>query len=111
MSKGPVIPIGQILDAPDYTQGVVLTTGSSNAQAFDNPIAGGGYVNLAFNTDVWVKYGSTACVIPSSTTTAGSSTPELNPTMRNIHSPLACTGISLAAEIAGKGVISWYKAA
>lgn len=111
MSKGMGIRnSGEILSFPDYTQAVVLATGSSNAQAFDVP-TGMAFACFAFNADVWVKYGSTAVVIPSTSTTAGSSTPELNPTTRNLGSTQSCTGISLASEYVTKGSINWYKPA
>ena len=71
MSKGTGVPTQSILSAPDYTQAVVLATGSSNAQVFDVP-AGMGYCGFSMNNDFWVKYGSTAVVIPSTSTTAGS---------------------------------------
>lgn len=108
--RGPGVRTDAVLGKPDFTQGVVLTTGSSNAQAFDTP-AGAGYVNFSFNVDLWVNYGSTVLAIPSSTTTAGTSSGELNPAMRNIGSTQACTGIVLASEYAGKGSISWFKPA
>lgn len=109
MAKGMGIRnSGEILSFPDFTQAVVLATGSSNAQAFDVP-SGMAYCAFAFNADFWVKYGSTAVVIPSTSTTAGSTTPELNPTVRNIGSTQSCTGISIASESVCKGSINWYK--
>ena len=107
MPKGTGVPTPAILATPAYIQAVVLATGSSNAQAFDTP-AGMGYVGFSMNQDFWVDYGSTAAVIPSSSTTAGSSSPELNPTYRNIGSTLSCTGISIASEYITKGSINWF---
>jgi len=105
--KGPVVRTDAILSAPDYTQGVVLAAGV--AQNFDAP-AGVGFVNFAFNTDIWVRYNGTA-VIPTSSTTLGSSSPEFNPTMRNISSTAACTGVSVISPTTGAGSIAWYKPA
>lgn len=106
--RGSAVRTDSILGAPDYTQSVVLSSGV--AQALDTP-AGSGYVNFSFNADVWVKYGSTGALVATTTTTLGSSSSELNPTMRNISSTLSCTGISLVSDFACKGSISWYKPA
>lgn len=110
MAKGTGLPTNSILVAPDYVQGVVLATGSSNAQAFDVP-AGMAYVGFSMNGDFWVSYGSTAATIPGTSTTAGTTTPELNPTFRNLRSTQATTGIAISAEQVTKGSMSWYKAA
>lgn len=110
MSKGLGFASNEILAFPDYTQGVSLSTGSSNAQAFDVP-AGMGFVVFSMNNDFWVKYGAATATIPSSSTTAGTTTPELNPTYRRIGSTASCTGIAIASEYATKGSINWYKSA
>lgn len=110
MAKGLGFRSDQILEYPDFTQAVSLSSGSSNAAAFDVP-AGMGFVGFSMNNDFWVKYGSTACVIPSSSTTAGTTSPELNPTYRRINSTASCTGISIASEYVTKGSINWYKPA
>lgn len=96
---------GEIRADPDFVQPVVLSSGSSAAQAFDTP-AGAGYVAFSFNTDIWVRYGSTAAT-PPTTTSTGSSGSELNPTIRNIGSTLSCTGISIASDTPGKGCLIW----
>lgn len=97
-----------ILAAPPLVVWVVLATGSSNAQAFDAP-AGRPIANFSFNADVWVSYGTTAAAIPTTTSTASTTAnAELNPSTRNLGSTVACTGISLASEVAAKGSISWY---
>lgn len=106
MSKGTGVPTPSILLTPDYTQAVVLSSGVN--QAFDVP-TGMGYVGFSMNNDFWAKYGSTAAVVPSSSSTAGSSTPELNPTYRNFGSTQGCTGISLVSDFATKGSLNWYK--
>lgn len=109
MSKGTGVPTPSILASPDYTQAVILSSGVG--QAFDVP-TGMGIVGFSMSADFWVKYGSTAAAVPSTSSTAGSSTPELNPTYRNIGSTLNCTGISIISESTGcKGSINWYKPA
>lgn len=108
MAKGPGIPTNQILQAPDFVQGVVLAAGT--AQAFDTP-TGMGYALFSFDQDFWVKYGSTAATVPSSSTTSGTTNSELNPTIRNIASTASCTGISLISNFTANGSISWYKPA
>ena len=108
MPKGSGIYRGQIPATPDYVQAVSLSSGVG--QAFDIP-AGMGYVGFSMNADFWAKYGSTAALVPSTSTTAGSSTPELNPTIRDFGSSLGCTGISLVSDFACKGSLSWYSKA
>lgn len=103
--KNSGIYTGQILNSPSFVQAVVLA--SSVAQAFDVP-AGMGYVNFAFNADVWAKYGSTQATIPATTSTAGTTNSELNPTARNIGSTVACTGISIISASACAGSLSWF---
>lgn len=109
-NTGLVAP-GVILADPDCVTLVALGTGSSNAQAFDVP-AGKNIANFSFNGDVWVSYGTTAAAIPSTSSTANTtSNAELNPTIRNIGSTVVCTGVSLASEVAAKGSIAWYSKA
>lgn len=96
----------EILNPSDYVQAVVLSSGVT--QAFDVP-TGAGFVAFAFDNDVWVKYGSTGATVPTSSSTLGSSTPELNPTVRNLSSTLGCTGISIVSDYACKGSLSWFK--
>lgn len=105
MSKGTGVPVASILHAPDYTQAVVLSSGVG--QAFDVP-AGMGFVGFSLTEDFWVKYGSTAAAVPSTSTTAGTSSPELNPTYRNLSSTAKTTGISIVSDAAAKGSINWY---
>ncbi len=95
----------EIPQPSNYVQGVVFAAGTG--QAFDVP-AGAGYVAFSFPSDFWVKFGSTGVVIPTSSTTAGSTSPELNPTARNIGSSAGCTGISLISATTQAGSISWY---
>lgn len=108
MSKGTGIPTNSILAAPDFVQGVVLA--ANTAQAFDTP-TGMGYVAFSFDQDFWVKYGSTAAAIPSTSTTAGTSSPELNPTIRNLASTASCSGISIVSAFGCNGSLAWYKPA
>lgn len=108
MARGPGIRTEAVLGKPDFTQGVVLA--AATPQAIDTP-AGMGFANFSFNTDIWVNYGSTVVNIPTSTTTAGTTTGEFNPTMRNITSTAQTTGISLVSATTGSGSISWFKPA
>lgn len=106
MAKQSGVPTPSILQFPDFTQSVVLSSGVG--QAFDVP-AGMGYVGFSMNADFWVKYGSTAAAVPSTSSTSGTTNSELNPTYRNIGSTAATTGISIAADAATKGSLNWYK--
>jgi len=108
MAKGSGIALNGILATPDYTQPVVLSSGVG--QAFDTP-TGMAIAAFSMNNDFWVKYGSTGATVPSTSSTAGSSSPELNPTMRFVGSTLSCTGLSIVSDFAAKGSINWYKAA
>ena len=110
MSKGLGFRSDNILAFPDYTQAVSLSTGSSNALALDIP-TGMGFVGFSMNNDFWVKYGAATCTIPSTSSTAGTSTPELNPTYRRLGSSQSCTGIAIASEFATKGSVNWYRSA
>ena len=105
MSKGPGIRMQDVMVSPDFTQSVVLSSGT--AQAFDTP-TGMCFASFAMNNDVWVSYGSTAAAVPSTSSTAATGS-ELNPTIRNIGSTLATTGISLVSDYATKGSINWFK--
>lgn len=95
----------QILASPDVVQSVVLSSGVG--QAFDTP-AGAGFVAFAADADIWVRYGSTAAVAPTTTTT-GSSGSEFNPTIRNIGSTQTTSGISIYSDSACKGSIAWWR--
>lgn len=97
---------GDIIGKPDVVTAVVLATGTTNAQAFDIP-AGMSIASFSFNSDFWCGWGSTGVNIPSTSSTASTGS-EFNPGTRNFGSTLACTGISLAAEVATKGSIGWY---
>lgn len=115
MAKGIGLRTESIQIAPDVVQGVVLA--SSVAQAFDTP-EGMGMASFSFDADVYVTYGSTSVLYPSSTTTAGSSSSEripgaaANPSIRNIVSTARTTGISIiGAAAATRGTIAWYKPA
>ena len=99
--------VAEILASPDTYTNVVLAGGA--AQAFDVP-PGAGVVAFSFNTDFWVKYGSTGAQVPTtSQSSASSSGSELNPTIRNIGSTLACTGISINSAGAGAGSLCWFR--
>jgi len=107
MPKGTGLPPNTILSAPDFVQHVSLA--SSVGQAFDTP-AGMGYVLFSFRGDFSARYGSTSAanVTTSSTAATGS---EINPTIRNIVSTAQTTGISVIADQAITGTLSWYKPA
>lgn len=96
----------EIMQRPDYIQAVVLA--SSVGQAFDLP-AGAGIVGFSFPDNFWVKYGSTSALVPTTSTTAGSSSAELNPTIRNVGSTQSCTGISIISVNAQAGSITWWQ--
>lgn len=108
MAKGSNLRVQDVIAAPDFVQAVVLA--ANTGQAFDTP-AGMGKVLFSMTGDFWVKYGSTAALVPSTSTTGGSSSPELNPTMRDIVSTAACTGISIIAAAVQSGSLAWYKPA
>lgn len=95
----------EILTPSNLTQAVVLSSGV--AQAFDVP-TGAGFVAFAFDNSFWVKYGSTGALVPSTSSSAGTTSSELNPTARNLSSTLACTGISIVSDYATKGSLSWF---
>jgi len=115
MAKGIGLRTETIQIAPDFIQGVVLA--SSVAQAFDTP-AGMGMVALSFDSDVYVSYGSTGALYPTTSTTAGTSSAEripgaaASPTIRNIVSTARTTGISIIGPATAiRGSLSWYKPA
>lgn len=93
-----------VLNAPDFVQPVALSSGVG--QAFDTP-AGAKYVAFGMNGDFWVKWGSTAAVAPSTSST-GSSGSEINPTLRSIGSSAGTTGFSLYSETAVKGHLAYF---
>ena len=95
----------EILTPSNFRQSVVLSSGVG--QAFDVP-TGAGIVAFAFDQPFWVQYGSTGAIVPSSSSTAGSTNSEYSPTVRNLSSTLACTGISLVSDYAAKGSLSWF---
>lgn len=108
MANTGLVSPGDILQRPDKVVHVVLATGSTNAQAFDVP-TGMSVVVPSFNGDIWVTYGSTAAAIPTTSTTAATtSNAELNPGARHVVSTASCTGISLCSEVAAKGSLAWY---
>lgn len=92
------------LPTPDYTMPVALSSGVGVTLT---PPAGAGSVAFSFNTDFWATYGSTGAVSPSSVS-SGSSGAELNPTVRNFGSTRGTTGITLYADSAAKGSVSWF---
>lgn len=107
MAKGTGVPTQSILVRPDSVQAVVLA--ASTGQAFDVP-AGMAYVAFSFDQDFWVRYGSTAAAVPSTSSTSLTTNAELNPTFRNVQSTATTSGISLISEFACKGSLNWYKA-
>ena len=94
----------EILRAPNYVNTAVLA--AATGEAFDVP-AGAQYVSFGANVDFFVKWGSTAASVPSTDYTDGSGS-ELNPTVRNIGSTNATTGLSLIAVTTGIVTMSWY---
>lgn len=97
----------EIIVSPDYVQQAVLV--ANTGQAFDVP-TGAHYCSFAASqsVDFWVRYGSTAASIPTTSSTGSSTNAELNPTARNIGSTAATTGLSVIAGSAGYLTISWY---
>lgn len=98
----------------------ILTNASSDAiatmvsvagtgQAFDTP-TGAGFVSFGANVDFWVRFGSTVATVPTTSSTANTTanTSVLNPTVRNIGSTLACTGISIVSASTGYIVMEWF---
>lgn len=106
MSGQTGVPTPSILQKPDITQSVVLSSGVG--QAFDVP-AGMGYAGFSMNADFWVRYGSTAAVVPTTSSSAGTTSAELNPTYRNLSSTAGTTGFSMVSDFGAKGSINWYK--
>ena len=97
----------EVLSSPDTYSNVVLAAGVG--QAFDIP-SGAGFVGFSFNTDIWVKYGSTSAQVPTTSQSSASSTgSEFNPTIRNLGSTLACTGISIVSAGSGAGSLTWFR--
>jgi len=107
MAKGTGLSMQAILTRPDFTQAVVLAAGTG--QAFDVP-TGMAFVAFSMDTDFWVRYGSTAAAVPSSSTTSGTTNAELNPTTRFVGSTATTSGISIVSAYACNGSMSWYKA-
>ncbi len=103
-------PIGtlhptEILTFPDNVQQCVFV--ANTGQAFDVP-TGTNFVNFSSNVDFFVRYGSTAASIPTTSSTGSSTNAELNPTVRNIGSTLSCTGVSVVSAFAGILTMGWY---
>jgi hypothetical protein len=94
-----------ILASPDTVQQAVFVAGTG--QAFDVP-AGGHYVVFSGSVDFWVRYGSTAASIPTTSSTGSSTNAELNPSSRNIGSTLSCTGLSVVSASTGYLTMAWY---
>jgi hypothetical protein len=58
---------------------------------------------------VWISFGSTSAAIPTTSSTAATTTNSvLNPGPRFLTSTAACTGLSLASEVAAKGSLSFW---
>lgn len=107
MAKGTGLSINQLLSRPDFTQAVVLAAGTG--QWFETP-TGMGAVIFSMDQDFWVQWGSTAAAVPSSSTTSGTTSAELNPTTRFIGSTATTSGFSIVSSFACKGSLDWYKA-
>jgi len=107
MAKGTGLPTQSILVRPDAVQAVVLAAGTG--QAFDVP-AGMAVVAFSMDQDFWVRYGSTAAAVPSTSSTSLTTNAELNPTVRNVQSTATTSGISLISAVACSGSLGWYKA-
>ena len=107
MKTAGIRNVSEILASPDTYTNVVLAAGTG--QAFDVP-SGAGLVGFSFNTDIWVRYGSTSAQVPTTSQSSASSTgSELNPTIRNFGSTLGCTGISIVSAGAGAGSLTWFR--
>lgn len=107
MAKGTGVSTQSILVRPDSVQAVVLAAGTG--QAFDVP-TGMAYVAFSMDQDFWVRYGSTAAAVPSTSSTSLTTNAELNPTVRNIQSTATTSGISIVSAFACNGSLNWYKA-
>jgi len=97
----------EIVASPDYVQQAVFA--AAVGQAFDVP-AGAHYCSFSpsFGIDFWVRYGSTAASIPTTSSTGSSTNAELNPSARNVGSTAATTGISIISATTGYCTISWW---
>ena len=99
---------GGIMTPSDTIQSVALTTA---AQALDLP-TGAQFGNFSANADFYLKSGSTGAAVPTTTSTAPStsdSVSELNPTIRDFHSTQKTSGISVIAPVAGGMLtIGWF---
>jgi hypothetical protein len=95
-----------VIRAPNFICSAVLA--SSVGQAFDTP-TGCAFVNFspAQGVDYYVLFGSTAAAVPSVSLTTGNGS-ELNPTLRNVGSTLATTGLSIISPQTGVVTMSWY---
>ena len=98
------MPPSDFLRAPNYVNAAVLA--SSVGQAFDVP-EGAQFVSFKGSVDFYVKYGSTAAAVPTSSLSTGNGS-ELNPTTRSIGSTNATTGLSVISPSAGNVTMSWY---
>jgi hypothetical protein len=98
----------EVLLRPDFVQTYVCTAASSSL-AFDVP-AGMHYVVFGAQVavDFGVAWGATVATVPATATTAGTSSPEWNPTARNITSTAATTGFAIVALTTGIISMSWY---
>lgn len=94
-----------IAASPD-TIGIAVLV-AATGQAFDVP-AGAGFVSFGADCNFIARYGSTSAQVPTSSSTAGSTSGEVNPTARNIGSTQSCTGISLISATSGIVTMSWY---
>ena len=97
----------ELIAVSDTVQQAVFVAGTG--QAFDVP-AGSRYCSFApsLSLDFWVRYGSTAASIPTTSSTGSSTNSELNPSTRNIVSTAVTTGISVISATTGYLTISWW---
>lgn len=101
--------VTEVVANSDFIQQAALV--AATGQAFDVPTGGGQVAfSATIGVDLWVRFGSTAAAIPTTSTTGGSTTNNtiLNPTIRNITSTLACTGYSVISATTGIAVMEWW---
>jgi hypothetical protein len=88
---------------------VMVGAAASTVQAQDVP-SGACMVAFGCNVDFYVSFGSTNANVPSTSSTAGTTTNRsiFNPTARNFGSTLSCTGLSVAFVSSGVLTMEWF---
>jgi hypothetical protein len=96
-----------VINWSDSVAQLVLAAGVG--QAVDVP-AGANLANFSSNgIDFWVRFGSTAAAIPTTSTTAGSSTLSiLSPEARTLGSTLGCSVISIISPSSGYALVEFF---